>query len=132
MRSVTVCRSSPEMLRVSHQAFVRSPVSKLRSSLSTRSRREVFQCRALFGGGTTKQVPNSIYDITVNTIDGSEVSMSQYKGKVVLVVNVASQCGFTPQYKELVALYEKYKGQGLEIIAQPCELIGISGKAIEP
>ena len=127
MRSATVCRglNSAGMLCVRADLTRQAFVSKLKTPVSARnSRRQSFQCRALFGGGTTKPVPSSIYDITVNTIDGSEVSMAQYKGKVVLVVNVASQCGFTPQYKELVALYDKYKGQGLEIIAQPCNQFG--------
>ncbi len=63
---------------------------------------------------------NSIYDFTVKDIDGKEVSMADYKGKVLLIVNVASKCGLTPQYEGLEALYRKYKGQGLEILAFPC------------
>jgi glutathione peroxidase len=62
----------------------------------------------------------SIYDITVKDIDGKDVSLSDYKGKVVLVVNVASHCGFTPQYKSLEATYEKYKDQGFVILGFPC------------
>ena len=62
----------------------------------------------------------SIYDYSFKTRKGQEISMADYKGKVLLIVNVASQCGLTPQYQGLEALYEKYKDQGLEILAFPC------------
>ena len=71
----------------------------------------------IFTGCSKKQ---SIYDFSVKDIDGKEVSMAQYKGKVLLIVNVASKCGLTPQYEGLEALYQKYKDQGLEILAFPC------------
>ncbi|HEV2175431.1 MAG TPA: glutathione peroxidase [Nitrospira sp.] len=61
----------------------------------------------------------SIYDFTINSIDGQPVSLKSYHGKVVLLVNVASKCGFTPQYAGLEALYEKYKGRGFVIIGVP-------------
>ena len=60
------------------------------------------------------------YDFNATSITGEVKSMSDYKGKVVLVVNVASKCGFTPQYEGLQKLYETYEKQGLEILAFPC------------
>ena len=62
----------------------------------------------------------SIYDIKVKDIDGKEVSMADYKGKVLLIVNVASKCGYTPQYKGLQADYEKYKDKGFVVLGFPC------------
>jgi glutathione peroxidase len=62
----------------------------------------------------------SIYNFTAKTITGEEKSLADYKGKVLLIVNVASKCGFTPQYKGLQELYETYKDKGLEILAFPC------------
>ena len=63
--------------------------------------------------------PKSIYDFTMRSIDGQQVSLKSYHGKVVLLVNVASRCGFTPQYAGLEALYEKYKDRGLLIVGIP-------------
>lgn len=63
---------------------------------------------------------NTVYDFTVKDIDGNDVSLADYKGKVLLIVNTASKCGLTPQYQGLEALYRKYKEQGLEILAFPC------------
>ncbi|KAK5811326.1 hypothetical protein GOBAR_AA24685 [Gossypium barbadense] len=69
--------------------------------------------------------PESIYDFTVKDIRGNDVSLSEYRGQVVLVVNVASKCGLTQSnYKELNVLYEKYKNQGFEILAFPCNQFG--------
>jgi glutathione peroxidase len=60
-----------------------------------------------------------IYDFTVADINGNDVNLADYKGKVLLIVNVASKCGFTPQYKGLQKLYSQYKGRGFEILAFP-------------
>lgn len=60
------------------------------------------------------------YDFKANKMNGQEVSMGDYKGKVVLVVNTASKCGLTPQFEGLEALYKEYKDQGLEILGFPC------------
>lgn len=65
-----------------------------------------------------------IYDYKVRDIRGQEVSMEEYKGKVLLIVNTASKCGFTKQHVGLQALYEKYKERGLEILAFPCNQFG--------
>ena len=66
----------------------------------------------------------SIYDFTVKDDVGKDVSLSDYKGKVLLIVNTATRCGFTPQYKELEALYEKFRSEGLEILDFPCNQFG--------
>ncbi len=66
----------------------------------------------------------SIYDFTVKNDEGKDVLLADYKGKVLLVVNTATKCGFTPQYKELEALYEKYHAQGFEILDFPCNQFG--------
>lgn len=71
---------------------------------------------------TTK--PQSLYDFTVTSIDGKPVSLSTYRDKVLLIVNTASQCGFTPQYKGLQALYDKYASQGFEVLGFPCNQFG--------
>lgn len=62
----------------------------------------------------------SIYDFSVKTRKGEDVSLSNYKGKVLLIVNTATGCGFTPQYKELQELYTEFKDQGFEILDFPC------------
>ena len=62
----------------------------------------------------------NFYDISVTRPDGSQLSMSDYKGKVVLVVNTATGCGFTPHYEPLEKMYEKYHDQGFEVIDVPC------------
>ena len=66
----------------------------------------------------------SIYDFSVKDADGKDVKLAEYKGKVLLIVNTATRCGFTPQYKELEALYEKFHAEGLEILDFPCNQFG--------
>lgn len=79
-----------------------------------------------FGGGQKQRYPSgkqSIYDFTVKSIDGESVDLSQYRGKKMLIVNTASECGYTPQYAELQELHEKY-GDRLAVIAFPSNDFG--------
>ncbi|MGH8529677.1 MAG: glutathione peroxidase [Nevskiales bacterium] len=66
----------------------------------------------------------SVYDHNTKTIDGQDKKLTDYQGKVVLVVNTASKCGFTPQYKGLEELYRKYKDKGLVVLGFPCDQFG--------
>ncbi len=66
----------------------------------------------------------SIYDYTVRDAEGNMIELSQYKGKVLLIVNTATGCGFTPQYQGLQQMYEQYKDQGFEILDFPCNQFG--------
>jgi glutathione peroxidase len=66
----------------------------------------------------------SVYDFSARTIDGKTRTLADYRGKVLLIVNTASQCGFTPQYKGLEELYEKYGKQGLVVLGFPCNQFG--------
>lgn len=79
---------------------------------------------AAFAVGADDKKPTSVLDFKVKDIDGAEVALSKYQGKVLLIVNTASQCGLTPQYKGLEEVYKKYKDQGLEVLAFPANEFG--------
>ena len=66
----------------------------------------------------------NIYDFVVQKSNGEDYKLEEYKGKVMLIVNTASECGFTPQFEGLQALYEKYKDQGFVILGFPCNQFG--------
>ena len=76
----------------------------------------MMQTNALFSG--------SLYDLALKDIDGRNTSLKSWQGRVVLMVNVASKCGFTPQYKTLEAVYEKYKDKGFVVLGFPCNQFG--------
>lgn len=66
----------------------------------------------------------SIYDFTATSLNGGEVSLDAYRGKVLLIVNTASRCGFTPQYRALEDMYQRYRDQGLVVLGFPCNQFG--------
>lgn len=78
----------------------------------------------LFIMATSLFAASGIYNFTLNSIDGKPAPLAEYKGKVVLIVNVASQCGYTPQYTALESIYEKYKDQGFVILGFPANNFG--------
>ena len=67
---------------------------------------------------------SNLYDVEVTTIDGKKTTLAEHRGKVLLIVNVASRCGFTPQYSGLEALYRKHKDEGLVVLGFPCNQFG--------
>jgi glutathione peroxidase len=79
---------------------------------------------ALLIMASTLPAASGLYGFTLNSIDGKPAPLSEYKGKVVMIVNVASQCGYTPQYSALEATYEKYKDRGFVILGFPANNFG--------
>ncbi len=96
--------------------------STARRGKSTKFKKLVFCLMAMMGVLTLSA--QSVYDFTVKDDAGKDVSLAEYKGKVLLIVNTATKCGFTPQYKDLEPLYQKYHAQGFEILDFPCNQFG--------
>jgi glutathione peroxidase len=85
--------------------------------------KKIFVLLALMGT-TLMATEKTIYDFTLNSIDGQPTPLSSFKGKIVLLVNVASRCGYTPQYTALESIYEKYKDRGFVIVGIPANNFG--------
>ena len=81
-------------------------------------------CLSVVSAADDAKKPTSVLDFHVKDIDGKDVDLAKYKGKVLMIVNTASQCGLTPQYKDLEALYEKHKDKGFEILGFPANEFG--------
>ncbi len=79
---------------------------------------------AMVSAQSASKKPTSVLDFTMKDIDGKDVPLAKFQGKVLLIVNTASQCGYTPQYKGLQEIYQKYKDQGFEILAFPANEFG--------
>ena len=92
--------------------------------LILRAMKTLFVVAACFVLQTTMTLAGTIYEIPVKDIDGKDASLKAYKGKVLLVVNVASRCGYTPQYTALEAIHQKYKDQGFAVLGFPCNQFG--------
>ena len=81
-------------------------------------------CGLILAGSLSAQTMTKLYDIPLKDINAKDTSLKAYKGKVLLVVNVASKCGFTPQYKGLESLHQKYQEKGLAVLGFPCNDFG--------
>lgn len=79
---------------------------------------------SIMGFTVTEKMADSVYEFELENIDGKSTALSSYEGKVLLIVNTASKCGYTPQYEGLQALYEKYKDQGLVVLGFPANNFG--------
>ncbi|CAI7779438.1 unnamed protein product [Closterium sp. NIES-53] len=123
-------RKHGSTLLVSGSSFVKGSASSFRQTLAIKPASRSSSASTKGGAmganaSATTFAGKTFHDFTVNDISGNPVSLSQYKGKVVLVVNVASQCGLTDSnYKELQSVYDKLKDRGLEILAFPCNQFG--------
>ena len=88
-------------------------------------------CCIFLLGASVMAADKTVYEFTLNSIDGQTAPLSAYKGKVVMLVNVASRCGFTPQYSALETVYEKYKDRGFVIVGIPAQQFRRAGAGIK-
>lgn len=93
-------------------------------SNSSNQKEKINLNKELKSGKEISQLNKNIHDLSVKTMDGENKNLSDYKGKVLMIVNVASKCGFTSQYEGLEKIYETYKEKGFEILAFPCNDFG--------
>jgi glutathione peroxidase len=100
------------------------PLNRIIGFVTSISLIVVSSVSAIINPPSKLSLSDNIRDITVKDMEGKEVSFADYKGKVLLIVNVASKCGNTPQYAGLEKIYEKYKSQGFEILGFPCNDFG--------
>ncbi len=86
--------------------------------------RRLLPLLGLILAATAMSAAENLYEIPLKDIDGKPASLAKYKGRVLLIVNTASQCGYTPQYESLESVYEKYNAQGLSVLGFPCNQFG--------
>ena len=121
-KGIRYCPELPELLEL--------PVYKKQAELAkvklnqTKMKKLMTICLLAVASVLTMSAQSSVYDFKVKDDAGKDVSLADYKGKVLLIVNTATRCGFTPQYKDLEAIYEKYRSEGLEILDFPCNQFG--------
>ena len=121
-KGIRYCPELPELLEL--------PVYKKQAELAkvklnqTNMKKLMTICLLAVASVLTMSAQSSVYDFKVKDDAGKDVSLADYKGKVLLIVNTATRCGFTPQYKDLEAIYEKYRSEGLEILDFPCNQFG--------
>lgn len=124
---VDVSVGNPKLLRTSALTPFPSLPSPPPNHPPTNQPPAATSAAALFGlggGAATKEKTDTVYDFTVTGIDGNKVPLSKFKGKVLVIVNVASACGFTPQYAGFQELVAEYGKKGLEVLFFPCNQFG--------
>jgi glutathione peroxidase len=110
-------------LGAAHLRAAPNPCKKNAEEKMSKALIPIMMC-LFFVAATLMGAEKNVFDYTLNTIDGQPAPLSAYKGKVVMLVNVASRCGFTPQYTALEAIYEKYKDRGFVIVGIPANNFG--------